>query len=45
MFLFLQYIDVTEASPEEIAKRQVRVKMREEYIAALQQEGNLITQN
>jgi len=30
---------MTEATPEELAKRQLRAKMKEEYLAALSHEG------
>jgi len=30
---------VAEATPEELAKRQLRAKMKEEYLAALSHEG------
>jgi hypothetical protein len=32
-------LDLVEATPEELAKRQLRSKMKEEYLAALSHEG------
>ena len=35
----IDHLDLTEVSPEELAKRQLRTKMKEEYLAALSHEG------